>query len=127
MDYLNKFNYPAIKTRITPLITKTKAEIRETTGFYVGNAKQGWELGKEIAQQQNRNPITSFLIKSGKAISKTRIRGKDITPIVTSTIFFINPIPGMGVIGFALGKAIHPAIKKGFNILKSMTTKLRIK
>ena len=128
MDYLRKINYPTLKQKMTPLIQTTKRDVKETVGFYKGNAKYGWERGRKLARLQNRNPIMTFLIKTISTISRTRIRPKDITPLVGAGIFtFTNPIPGMGLVGFALGKGLHKTLATGFNALKSLIPKIRIK
>lgn len=127
MVYFMKYNYPVIRNRITPIITQTKSDLKETAGFYTGNAKHGWQLGQNIANQKKLDPITTFLVKTYKAISKTRIRGKDVTPLIGATIFSATPFLGTGLIGFALGKALNPKITQGLTILKKFISRIRIK
>lgn len=128
MDYIRRINYPKIKKRMSPYIKSAKSDINETIGFYHGNAKYGWERGRKLAKLQNRNPVTSLLIKTISTASHTRIRPKDITPLIGTAIFsFTNPIPGMGVVGFALGRGLHKKFAAGFDLLKNAISKMRIK
>lgn len=128
MDYLRRINYPTIKEKFTPLIQTTKRDINETVGYYSGNAKYGWERGRKLAKFQKRNPVMSFLIKAASSISRTRIRPKDISPLIGAGIFtFTNPIPGLGLVGFALGKGLHERIAAGCATIMNIIKKVRIK
>lgn len=127
MSYWNKINYPTIKQQVTPLVNKTKAELKETAAFYKGNARQGWKIGSDIAQNKNKNSVTSFIIKTSKAIAKTRIRNKDIAPILGAALFFPIPIFGTWAVGFALGKAANPMLTKFWKAIKAGINKLHIK
>lgn len=128
MDYLTRINYPKIKQRMEPYIKSAKSDIGETIGFYRGNAQYGWERGRRLAKFQNRNPIMSFIIKTISTASHTRVRSKDVTPLIGTALFsFTNPIPGMGIVGFALGRGLHQKIAVGLNKLKNIVSKIRIK
>ena len=120
--------YPTIKQRMNPYIQSTKADMKETVQYYKGNFKSGWNNGSNLAKIQRRNPLMSFLIKAASSIAKTRIRGKDISPILGCVLFsFTNPIPGFGIVGFALGRGLHKKLLNGIIKLKNALPKLRIK
>ncbi len=120
--------YPVIRQKMSPYIQSTKVDISETVSFYKGNAAYGWERGRKLSKFQHRNPAVSFLIKTISTILNTKIRSKDITPLISCGLFsFTNPIPGAGVVGFALGKAANTKITKGCLFLKTAFAKIKLK
>ena len=121
-----KIGYPSIKRKIINIAQTAKGDIVETTSYYSENAKYGWERGRKLAKFQHRNPITSFAIKTLSTAANTRIRVKDTIPLISCVIFsFSNPIPGMGAVGFALGKTLNTKIVNGLKSLKSLLVKVK--
>ena len=97
-----------MKRRIAPVRNSVKRDIRETYRYYSGNAREGWNKGKMHVLEQNYGLAPAFFIKTAYAAFNTRVRGKDILPILGCSIFtFTNPIIGMGLVGFALGKSAN--------------------
>ncbi len=123
-----KINYPKFKQHLSPIYNSAKNEIIETASFYSGNFRYGWERGRKLAKFQHRNSVTSFIIKAASSAAKTKIRSKDISPLMVCALFtFTNPIPGMGVAGFALGKACNKFFTKGIKALKHTVNKIKLK
>ncbi len=97
-----------MKRRIAPVRNSVKRDIKETYRYYSNNAARGWNKGKMYAAEQNFGSACTLLIKTVSAALNTRVRGKDVLPILGCSIFtFTNPIIGMGLVGFALGKSAN--------------------
>ena len=123
-----KISYPTIKQKITPMTQRAKVDIGETISYYKNNAQYGWERGRKLAKLQHRNTVTTFAIKTASTIAHTKFRTKDVIPLISCALFsFTNPIPGMGVVGFALGKAFNGKISAGIKALTAMVSKIKLK
>ena len=107
------------KRKIAPYRNSVKRDIRETYRYYSRNAIDGWNNGRMYAQSRNYGVASEFFIKSAGAVTNTKIRGKDVLPLLGCGIFSIsNPFIGMGLVGFALGKSINKLftrLVKGIN------------
>ena len=148
MDY--KTNYPTVKNRLSYVYKPVKtyiqkvwqpckrrlsryiepaiADISETKEYYLSNAKYGWIRGRRLAKQQNFNSVKRYIYETGSAIAKTKIRAKDIVPLITCVLFSVtNPFVGMGILGFALGQKFNTKIINGLKYIKNSLLKLKIR
>lgn len=127
MEKLNGY-YSSIKRRMYPVMQRTKTNISETAGYYKNNAQYGWERGRKLAKFQKRNYAMTIAIETISAAANTKIRAKDAIPLISCLIFSVtNPIPGFGVLGFALGAAVNKKLANCVNTLKKAIPKLKIK
>ena len=96
------------KRRIAPYRNSVKRDIRETCRYYSKNAAKGWHKGENVVNEQECGLAPAFFVKALYAMANTRIRCKDVLPLLGCGIFSIsNPLIGTGLIGFALGKLIN--------------------
>ena len=103
---------PYCKRRIAPLRNSVKRELKDMSAYYLGNAKKGWAKGSSYADHNQIGYAPAFFVKSAYAAAGTRVRSKDILPFLGWGFFtFSNPIVGMGLVGFALGKSANKLFK----------------
>ena len=104
---------PKIRRAVAPVRNSLKREVKEVSGYYVGNAKKGWDKGEKRVNEKDIGLAPAFFIKSLYAVANTKIRGKDVLPLIGCALFtFTNPFIGMGFVGFALGKSINKIFSK---------------
>ena len=113
---------PYCKRRVAPLRNSVKRELKDMRRYYVGNAVNGWTKGSNYANEKRIGLATAFFVKSAYAAAGTRVRSKDILPFLGWGFFtFSNPIVGMGLVGFALGKYANKLFKSIYSgITKSI-------
>ncbi len=99
---------PFLKRRFAPVRNSVKRDLKETYNYYSGNAIRGWNKGEKYAVEQSYGLAPAFFIKAASAALNTRVRGKDVLPFLGCGIFsFTNPVIGMGLVGYALGKSAN--------------------
>ncbi len=104
--------YPYIKSKISPLSDYIKRYLSQTKSYYSQHYKHGKFLGQRRALSNGHGRsvgiITGAALGFGHAI--THVRGKDVTSLAGLALFsFTNPIIGMGLVGYVLGKSVNAA------------------
>ena len=108
--------YPYLKSKIRPLRVMTRRDITQTAYYYKEHYNNGKKAVQNYAEQKGLGQRTTNVLKPIFGVGHTlaNIRGKDVTPILGCALFtFSNPFVGMGIVGYALGKAVY-LIAKGF-------------
>ena len=104
---------PILKRRFAPIRNAVKRDIKETAVFYSNNAKRGWQAGQVYLNEKDCGAAVGLLVKTVSAAAHTRLRGKDVLPLLGCGLFtFSNPFIGMGLVGYALGKSVNKFISK---------------
>lgn len=85
--------------------SSAKQEIVSGNKYYRYNLKNGWQVGKRLAEQQKQNTLRALYTKVFSSLTKAKVRKKDI-PAILGTVGLVTPIPAASVIGFAIGKVI---------------------
>ena len=88
-----------------------RSEFKDFVHYYKDNASVGWHDGKRLSQIRDYGKTKSYLVKLYAAISKTKIRAKDVPPAILGAAGAMTPIPGASLVGFGIGTAIPKVFK----------------
>ena len=104
--------YPYIKSKIGSMTDYVKRDLTQTASYY----RQHYNHGKFLGHRQalNNGYCRKIGIAAGTALgighAISHVRGKDVTPLAGLVLFsFTNPIIGMGLVGYVLGKTVNAA------------------
>lgn len=109
---LTNKHIPSCCTYVKRQASAATHEIADGKKYYSYNLKNGWQIGKRLAKQQDYNPLRAFYTRLYSSAVKAKVRRKDIIPAFLGSVGFLVPFPAASVIGFALGKVINKVFSR---------------